>query len=97
MEIGLLNVECILDKMDFRAIDTPKRNPLRYSYCHRGQKKQKIFFEMVGATSKDVGSLKEVMDAAFRGKCSYLNVYAKDVLKGTKGFPEYDNTYEEAS
>ena len=26
----------------------------------------------------------------------YLNVYAKDVLKGTKGFPEYDNTYEEA-
>ena len=46
-------------------------------------KKTKIFFEMVGATSKDVGSLKEVMDAAFRGKCSYLNVYAKDVLKGT--------------
>ena len=59
-------------------------------------KKTKIFFEMVGATSKDVGSLKEIMDAAFRGKCSYLNVYAKDVLKGTKGFPEYDNTYEEA-
>lgn len=59
-------------------------------------KKTKIFFEMVGATSQDVGSLKEVMDAAFRGKCSYLNVYAKDVLKGTKGFPEYDKAYEEA-
>ena len=86
MEIGLLNVECILDKMESAKVQ------LLSSWA----KKTKIFFEMVGATSKDVGSLKEVMDAAFRGKCSYLNVYAKDVLKGTKGFPEYDNTYEEA-
>lgn len=59
-------------------------------------KKTKIFFEMVGSTSTDVGSLKEVMDAAYRGKCSFLNVYAKDVEKATKGFSEYDKSYEEA-
>lgn len=59
-------------------------------------KKTKVFFEMVGATSQDVGTLRGVMDAAYRGRCTYLNVYAKDVVKGTKGTPEYDKAYEDA-
>jgi len=59
-------------------------------------RKSKVFFEMVGATSEDVGSLRGIMDAAVRGKCSYLNVYAKDVLKGTKGSADYVKAYEDA-
>ena len=52
---------------------------------------------MVGSTSLDeVGSLRGVIDAAMRGGCSYLNVYAKDVLRGTKGWDNYDKSYEEA-
>ena len=63
----------------------------------RWAKKTKIFFEMVGSTSLDeVGSLRGVIDAAIRGGCSYLNVYAKDVLRGTKGWDDYDKSYEEA-
>ena len=57
----------------------------------------KIFFEMVAGTRNDeTGSLQGVMEAAMRGYCSYLNVYADDVIAGTKGSATYKPEYEQA-
>lgn len=44
----------------------------------------------------NTGTLMEVMKAAERIHCSYLNVYPEDVLKGTKGNADYDPDFEEA-
>ncbi|MDP3915442.1 MAG: dienelactone hydrolase family protein [Bacteroidota bacterium] len=57
----------------------------------------KFFFEMVDRSGVgNTGTLMEVMKAAERINCSYLNVYPEDVLKGTKGNAEYDSAFEEA-
>ncbi len=56
----------------------------------------KLFFEMVAATGGTTGTLMEVMHAALRIRCSYLNVYAIDVLRGTVGHSSYDPEYENA-
>jgi hypothetical protein len=58
--------------------------------------KTKLFFEMVAATGGSTGTLMEVMQAALRIQCSYLNVYAIDVLRGTVGHSSYDPEYESA-
>lgn len=55
-----------------------------------------LYFEMLDASGGGTGSLMEVMQAAERIGCSYLGVYAVDVLRGTKGQPNYDPAYEEA-
>ena len=41
-------------------------------------------------------ALREIVDAAKRGSAGYLLPYPRDVLKGTRGQPDYDPTYEEA-
>lgn len=57
----------------------------------------KLFFEMVQKSGvANTGSLMEVMKAAQRIHCSYLNVYPEDVLKGTKGNVDFDPAFEEA-
>jgi hypothetical protein len=56
----------------------------------------KLCFEMVAATGGSTGTLMEVMQAALRIRCSYLNVYAVDVLRGTAGHSSYDPAYETA-
>jgi len=56
----------------------------------------KLFFEMVARSGGRTGSLMEVMEAAERIRCSYLNVYPRDVLSGTRGQPDYDPACEEA-
>ena len=38
-----VELECILDKMDFRAIDTPKRNPLSTATVIVGKKNKDLF------------------------------------------------------
>jgi hypothetical protein len=62
----------------------------------RWSKQTKLFFEMVAGTGGRTGTLMDVMKAAERIQCSYLNVYPEDVLRGTRGQPQYDPTYEEA-
>lgn len=58
--------------------------------------KTKFYFEMVDASGGNTGSLMDVMKAAQRARCSFLGVYAADVLRGTKGQPDYDPATEEA-
>lgn len=60
-------------------------------------KRTKLFFEMVhAAETSNTGSLMDVMKAAQRINCSYLNVYAVDVIKSCDFLPQYDPKYEEA-
>ncbi|MBI5774426.1 MAG: beta-galactosidase, partial [Verrucomicrobia bacterium] len=58
--------------------------------------KTKFYFEMVDASGGNTGSLLDVMKAAERVGCNYLGVYAVDVLRGTKGQPNYDPEFEAA-
>jgi len=60
-------------------------------------KQTKLFFEMVAAAEEqDTGTLMEVMEAAERIGCDYLNVYAKDVVKSCNFLPQYTPRWEEA-
>ena len=59
-------------------------------------KRTKLFFEMLAASGQRTGTLMEVMKAAERIQCSYLNVYPEDVVRGTRGQPTFDPAYEEA-
>ncbi len=56
----------------------------------------RLFFEMVARTGGRTGSLMEVMQAAERIRCHYLNVYPEDVQRGTRGQPGFDPAYEAA-
>ncbi|MFM9167812.1 MAG: beta-galactosidase, partial [Verrucomicrobiota bacterium] len=58
--------------------------------------KTKFYFEMLDASGGGTGSLLDVMKAAERVGCDYLGVYAADVLRGTKGQPDYDPQHEAA-
>jgi hypothetical protein len=62
----------------------------------RWSKDTKLFFEMVAGTGSRTGTLMEVMQAAERIRCSYLNVYPEDVLRGTPGQKNFDPAYQEA-
>ena len=62
----------------------------------RWSQQTKLFFEMVAGTGGRTGTLMEVMKAAERIHCNYLNVYPDDVLRGTRGQPKFDPAYEEA-
>lgn len=55
-----------------------------------------LFFEMVAGSGRRTGALMEVMQAAERIHCSYLNVYPRDVIRGTRGHPDFEPDYEEA-
>ena len=68
----------------------------KVSPFHGWSNDTKLFFEMVARSGPRTGSLKDVMEAAERIHCSYLNVYPQDVLRGTRGQPDYDLAYEEA-
>ena len=48
-----------------------------------------IFFEMVQRSGGNTGTLMEVMQAAGRIRCNYLNVYPEDVIESTPGTPHY--------
>jgi hypothetical protein len=62
----------------------------------RWSKETKLFFEMVAATGGRTGTLQEVMEAAVRINCSYLNVYPEDVNRGTHGSKNFDPAYAAA-
>lgn len=55
-----------------------------------------LFLEMAAASGGTTGSLQEVMEAAGRIRCRYLNVYPEDVTKGTRGDPTFDPVFEAA-
>lgn len=63
---------------------------------HRWAKETRLFFEMVAGTGSRTGTLMEVMQAAERINCSYLNVYPEDVLRGTPGSRNFDPAYAAA-
>lgn len=56
----------------------------------------KLFFEMVQKSGGRTGTLMEVMQAAERIQCSYLNVYPEDVRQGTRGEKDFDPRFEAA-
>jgi hypothetical protein len=56
----------------------------------------KLFFEMAQRSGGRTGTLMEVMQAAERIRCSYLNVYPEDVLRGTRGEKNFDPAFEVA-
>ena len=56
----------------------------------------KLFFEMVQKSGGRTGTLMEVMQAAQRIHCNYLNVYPEDVLRGTRGEKNFDPAFETA-
>lgn len=56
----------------------------------------RLFFEMVARTGGRTGTLREVLQAAERIRCNYLNVYPGDVQRGTRGQPDFDPAYEAA-
>jgi|GEM_PF-501334 Predicted esterase len=56
----------------------------------------KTFFEMVQRSGGRTGTLMEVMLAAARVRCHYLNVYPEDVREGTRGEPDFDPASEAA-
>lgn len=69
----------------------------RKKLFERWAKTTKLFFEMVhAAETANTGTLQGVMDAARRIHCSYLNVYAVDVMKSTPGHQTYDSRWEQA-
>lgn len=70
--------------------------PGRQSAFVGWSKQARLFFEMVAGSGGRTGTLMEVMKAAERIHCSYLNVYPEDVLRGTRGQPNYDPAYAEA-
>ena len=75
------------------------KNGGRYKLFQQWKSKAAIFQEMAlasGNEERQVGSLMGVMEAAVRINTNYLNVYAIDVLKGTKGYKDYDPAYEQA-
>jgi hypothetical protein len=59
-------------------------------------KRTRLFFEMVAGTGPRTGTLMEVMQAAERIHCRYLNVYPEDVARGTRGSLNFDPIYEAA-
>jgi hypothetical protein len=79
--------------LNARSYDTD--SPRKTSF-QKWSPKTKFYFEMVDASGGNTGSLMDVMKAAERIGCSYLGVYAADVLRGTKGQPNYDAAYDEA-
>jgi len=75
------------------------KNGGRYKLFQQWKLKTSIFQEMAlasGNEERQVGTLMGVMEAAVRINTNYLNVYAIDVLKGTKGYKDYDPVYEQA-
>lgn len=68
----------------------------RAAAFHRWSKQTRLFFEMAAGTGGRAGTLMEVMKAAERIGCNYLNVYPEDVRRGTRGQPDFDPEYERA-
>jgi len=56
----------------------------------------RLYFETLDASGGKTSSLMDIMKAAQRIGAHYLGIYAVDVLRGTKGQPDYDHVYEEA-
>ncbi len=79
-----------LNARSYEADSPRKRAFLEWS------EKTRLYFETVDASGGGTGSLMDLMRTAERIGCDYLGVYAVDVLRGTKGQPNYDPKFEEA-
>lgn len=79
--------------LNARSYDTD--SPRKTAFLRWGNQ-TRLYFEMVDPSGGKTGSLMEVMKAAERIGAHYLGVYAVDVLRGTKGQPNYDPSFEAA-
>lgn len=86
---------CFVGQNGLNARSYGADSPRRRAFREWGGK-TRLYFEMVDASGGGTGSLLEVMKAAERVGCNYLGVYAVDVLRGTRGQPNFDPAYEEA-
>jgi len=68
----------------------------RAAAFRRWSQQTRLFFEMVAGSGGRTGTLLEVMQAAQRIGCNYLNVYPEDVLRGTRGQANFDPESERA-
>lgn len=94
-----VEANAIVGQNGIKASSYLNANGGRYKLFKEWKKKVPVFQEMAlasGNEERQVGTLMGVMEAAVRIDTDYLNVYAIDVLKGTKGYKDYDPTYEEA-
>jgi acetyl esterase/lipase len=78
--------------------DSPRRQAFR-----RWAAPSRIFFETLGDAGtttpeggKSLGTLMEIVQAAERANASYLLPYPRDVLRGTRGQPDFDESFERA-
>jgi dipeptidyl aminopeptidase/acylaminoacyl peptidase len=87
---------CYVGQNGLRGDNYAKDSPRTTPFLAWG-KQTRLYFEMLDATSQGTtGSLRSVMEAAQRVGCDYLGAYAADVLRGTRGQPDFDPAYEEA-
>ena len=98
---GEYSVEChvMVGQNGIKASSYQNQNGGRYKLFRQWKQQVPVFQEMAlasGNIERQVGSLMGVMEAAVRIDADYLNVYAVDVLKGTKGYKDYDPSYEQA-
>lgn len=78
-------------------------NPRKRVFAETAGRGSRIVFETLGDANSQthfgkvpLGTLKEIIDAARRGSAGYLLPYPRDVLRGTRGQPNYDPEFEEA-
>lgn len=86
---GEYSVEChvMVGQNGIKASSYQNQNGGRYKLFRQWKQQVPVFQEMAlasGNIERQVGSLMGVMEAAVRIDADYLNVYAVDVLKGTK-------------
>jgi dienelactone hydrolase len=86
---------CYVGQNGLNARSYAEDSPRKSAFLDWGRR-TRLYFEMVDASGGNTGSLMEVMKAAERIGCDYLGVYAVDVLRGTKGQPNYDPEFEAA-
>jgi acetyl esterase/lipase len=87
---------CYVGQNGLRGNNYAKDSPRTTPFLAWGEK-TRLYFEMLDATSQGTtGPLQTVMEAAVRMGCDYLGVYSADVLKGTRGQPDFDPAYEAA-
>lgn len=78
-------------------------HPRMKGFAEWTAKGSRVVFETLGDADSEtkfgkvpLGSLREIIDAARRGSAGYLLPYPRDVLRGTKGQPDYDPEFEAA-
>lgn len=78
-------------------------DPRKLAFAAWTARGSRVVFETLGEANSEtrfgkvkLGTLREIVDAARRGSAGYLLPYPRDVLKGTRGQPDFDPEFEAA-